>query len=481
MAMKEQPEEILSVSELEVVEEKPKGPEKKLMKPPPTPEQRRAVAEAESKQNLLRRQMQLDEAMVKLPVDPDRIGERNRQNQTLEGLRSGVKLKGERLGKASANLTERQEVEGPEGKVLTLIAKPQKGETSLDREGYVTKWDSEIKAYKRASSKPIETFRVIGSEEHLESMAKALAKQIGVPAEEYPSFKAAMQKERQGIRADIPVDGLPARETAVSRLDMMLNFGIVPPTAMRAEMGEAAKPGATGSIEDLASVQQFVEASDAKQPPREAHFSEFKKLVDLPPDQWSEALGVKSQSGEPQGSLTKMACLDWLAGTQDRHFENMLVDPASGKFHAIDNGLSFGAARGAEMTDDVGKKSEQFRMLRSIPLELIQKNPSLALDDETRAQLKKTYDGVIKGGPEKAAVEAMFKMLFEDKRIAKKQMQDFLSRMIHLSNNGRPPELVTSKEWSTKSGEKIYPVWDSMKEEYAKKEEKARARQAATA
>ena len=62
---------------------------------------------------------------------------------------------------------------------------------------------------------------------------------------------------------------------------MLLKLEIVPPTSMRVDQREAIlADGRVIQTEDLASVQQFIPASDPALPPREAYFSEFETLLE---------------------------------------------------------------------------------------------------------------------------------------------------------------------------------------------------------
>ncbi len=174
--------------------------------------------------------------------------------------------------------------------------------------------------------------------------------------------------------------------------------------------------------------------------------------------------------------MARVATLDWLMGSQDRHFENLFIDPASGKVTGIDNGLICGRARGLEIRHgkpvqviENGKRvrkkedpTEGARILRSIPLEIMNQHQDMKLSPRDQAQMKNLFDSIYNGGPEQEVIWQTFKMMFDDLREAKVQLAKFMIRLKYVADHGRPG--VTSGE--------IFPIGSLTKDRFEKQQEK---------
>jgi hypothetical protein len=73
-------------------------------------------------------------------------------------------------------------------------------------------------------------------------------------------------------------------------------------------------------------------------------------------------------------------------------------------------------------------------------MEIMRSNPEWTLSDEQKAHLQKLYTDVLSDGDATRAFEKTFLMMFPDRRIAKGQMKQFLLRLKHLADQGRPPK-----------------------------------------
>jgi hypothetical protein len=276
----------------------------------------------------------------------------------------------------------------------------------------------------------------------------------------------------------------------MSRMDMLCGFDVIPSTAAREiDRMVADEEQGTKIVKDLASVQEGVTSITQENPSRYMSVKEFEAFQEQPPSEWhkimnidytAEELSVLEQAGRlpnPQESMARLATLDWLMGSQDRHFENMFIDPVNGKVTGIDNGLHSGRARGLsirhgkEETGYVdGKRvrqksdpTEAMRQLRSIPLEIMEARPELKLAPKDQKQMQALYEAILNDGPQKEAIEQTYKMMFDDLREAKVQMAKFVARLKYVADNGRPG--VTSSE--------LFPIGKFSKEHHAAKNQQA--------
>lgn len=163
-----------------------------------------------------------------------------------------------------------------------------------------------------------------------------------------------------------------AREFVFSQVDKLFGFGVVPETVLRPEQD------ADGSAKDVMSVQQLVQA---------------RELTD------AELTGLGSLDREdPKAKqLMRMAVLDYLMGTTDRHGGNILIDEKTGSLKAIDNAYCMGLST-LKMTKDyrsLGILSEgQFNNpdpYVSVAMEFA-RHSQMELDEEALAGIRDFYE-----------------------------------------------------------------------------------------
>ena len=153
----------------------------------------------------------------------------------------------------------------------------------------------------------------------------------------------------------------------------------------------------------------------------------------------------------------RIACLDYLVGSMDRHWGNFLYDPVSMKCHGIDNGFSFGMATDVDYeklphpegtTDSrrIGHRHDEARSvfdatssMISVPMEFIKKHPHLMLDKEARGRLGELLKAIQSHGNEASLTKKLFRMLFPNQKIALVEEDLFVKRLQSLAEHGRPP------------------------------------------
>lgn len=402
------------------------------------------------------------------------------QIESLENLATGPIKESLRLGDGSVNAVTRVKIEGEGGKEVTGFMKPRSGEGYHDHDGTPLVYsviDGKYFRNEDAEVSDTEHFvmRTWSSDSFQEEYAKQMAKLYKIPTSEFEAYKKTLKPDRFGPRIDIPPDGFIPREIVMSRMNMLCGFDVIPTTVAR-EITREFPDGGGGKkiIKEMASVQEGVASSNPEKPSRHMTGEEFMACLQRPPAEWHkvfnldysqediENLKKQGRQPEPQESMTRIASLDWLMGSQDRHFENFFIDPATGKMTGIDNGLHSGRARGVEVahgkTADVyengawiKKKSDptaQMRQLRSIPLEIMEQNKELKLSSQDQKQMQQLFEMIANRGPQERAVSGMFKAMFENEQEAKVQLGRFMLRLKHLAEHGRP---------DLKAGD-LYPV-----------------------
>ncbi|MCE9586428.1 hypothetical protein K8R04_03870 [Candidatus Uhrbacteria bacterium] len=480
--------------------EKPKAekpvsfePSQEMMIAAVTPAEAR---EKKSRKTMLERIRAVDEVIFrKIGAETGDISKHIEQIEVLESLATGKQKERKRLGDAGINAILRMKFEREGGGEVVGFMKQKSGEAYFDKDGTNLIYSASDEKYFRDESSEVDpTQKMIAeqwsSEEFIQEYAVQMAKAYGIPSEEFEKYKASLRVDRFGPRIDIPPEGFIAREVAMSRVDMLCGFDVIPPTAAR-EIDRMVMDEEQGTkiVKDLASVQEGVSSIDSENPSRFLTAKEFDAFQEQPPSEWHKIIGIEYTPEElaalekdgrlpqPQESMARLATLDWVMGSQDRHFENMFIDPVSGKVTGIDNGLHSGRARdlkirhGREETvvtegKRVKQKSdptEGMRQLRSIPLEIMNAQQELRLSRKDQEQMKTLYEAILNDGPQKEVIEQTYKMMFDDLREAKVQMAKFVARLKYVADNGRPG--VTSSE--------VFPIGQFTKAMHAEKHQEA--------
>jgi hypothetical protein len=437
------------------------------------------------------------EAYTPAPAEPMRIAEqvtaREQAEQTLRAraeriVRQGVKLDEIFFTQVSGeSLEERLEIvtrieSMTSGKVLfkkKLGAEAEEGETASGINATYqclfekVKTEKPVIAYLKPSMHEArftpDGSMLVWDEHRVEFTIQAISGEFGNDVRQYcseishPVFEAARRKtlaRKYGLSVDDPwlnVDsysarvGIPAGETiereyAVSRIANLLGWKEVPNTAIRMDRGGL----------DAASVQESVPYTKIDQPPRFLSLEELSTFLEKPPDQWVAEIGADG-SPEPHSSLTRLACLDYLVGSMDRHYGNMLIDPVTMRLYGIDNGLSLGVATDVQFgtpsaeTKATPEQVEQktlmgsadpsyWHNMRSIPLEVVLRHKEMRLSPHDHEQLKATYDQMFPSEAPSEYMQELFRFVFKDDRIMSVELECFQERMLNLVTDGRPPQ-----------------------------------------
>jgi hypothetical protein len=292
--------------------------------------------------------------------------------------------------------------------------------------------------------------------EYQPTLRAEIAQRYGIAPETVPLTEGEFMP-REGI--DINTSAI--REYSFSRVDRLLGFNVVPLTAIRAEKNDA------GEVIDIASAQEAVIAKGGKEAPLRV----FSPLM------YQE---MKQQGKNHPGakSFMRIATLDYLLKTLDRHPKNIFFDPTTNEFSAIDNGLSQALGRQTTKTGPDGKtiiENTEMNALRSIPLEMVQEQPDWELDEEALSHLKEIYDSTVQylgkreqrektvsslqaegkhieamieetlqsqGGDAIKYLTELYKLQFGNEKIAKEESLALLKRIKQVIDNRRPPQLA---------------------------------------
>jgi len=380
-----------------------------------------------------------------------------------EALSVSAETKREKLGsgEGGVNLTERRTYAGPPP--LIGFAKPQTfGESILATDpdsGILTRviksWDPDKKAM-AVRSEPFTASTIQGQEvikmqgqiiKNLQndwpSIRERMAQAYGIKPEDIQ-----MDGRQFALRKSIEIGTTGVREAAVSRIDKLLGLNTVPLTVLRAERERRPRTdgsddlpteaGPDSQVMDLTSVQQEI-------PGKSVHRMKY--------DEYEQAL----QNPEKRKSLIRIAILDYLVKSHDRHNNNIFFDGQ--QFHAIDNGLSFGLSQ--EKNTAAGKQTESLDPYVSAPMLEMQKHDDWQLDPEALSALRQVHDDIVdylhqpkddpqaensKGGKTFAYLHDLFGTMFSHKQIATKEFKLFLGRLRNvLQNGGRFPGLDSDK------------------------------------
>ncbi len=390
-----------------------------------------------------------------------------------ESLNSGVRQNRVELsGKESGiNQTYRDQLKGD--RELTAYVKPSRAGMRYDDEGFSLGWNPNTLEYERRYRNGKDTIAFCKqtlSPEFDAARRRALSRKYDIP-EKAKVFDVEWMSARVGL----PAERLAHREYAVSHLNEILRWGVVPRTSLRLE--------ADGR--DVASAQEAVRSEDLSNPARMMKYEDLSTLWHRDPSEWENEMD-KEGNPEPYTSLTRLACLDYLVGNMDRHPGNLLYDPVSRKFHGIDNGYAFGMATGLRIGDaSSGSQPKEMgdipldptlanikdnlgnRNLRSVPIELVLGRMSLSQVDQEA--LATVAEKLFPDGEPIPHLQQLFTFLFEEERVAEVELAAFQGRFMHLVKNGTPPTEM-------KRGEDYFPIGSVLLAEWElKKAQQAQA------
>jgi|GEM_PF-1960595 len=276
--------------------------------------------------------------------------------------------------------------------------------------------------------------------EMFEGRAKAEARLVKGMADRYDvstvdlllQFPSGEYSPRYGIAANDST----IREWGVSRISEMFNLGVVQMTVLRSDHGDPARKKDTT---DIMSVQETFKGELVS-----------KELLDEISKLGPDHPGAKS--------FMRIAVLDYLVKSADRHKGNLMYNKETGEFSGIDNGLSLGLEHKFQEETEDGKtieKQEPLDAYRSIPLEIAARHPNWKLDDEAMDEMKRIYratqaylaqresGGEASGanGKEIKFISSVFRMIYKNEKIAQKEAIGFFQRLKEVIDNGRPPKL----------------------------------------
>ncbi|MFZ2803869.1 MAG: hypothetical protein WA001_01465 [Patescibacteria group bacterium] len=283
-----------------------------------------------------------------------------------------------------------------------------------------------------------------------ERIRKQIADYYGITPEEVP-----LKHDEFGPRVGIDAGDSVIREYTMSRINELVKFGVVPLTTLHAE--SLTKDVSTAEDKKLnRKVQEVTKNVDVASAQEAARGKEMSvKLFKELKEQGPKHKGAKS--------LMRLACLDYLGKTVDRHPKNIFYEDSTGQFSGLDNGLSGGLSRTYDARNEKGepaKKSGPIDAYRSVAMELTEEHDDWALDEEAVIELMRIYDstknylaarekvGSIAGaGKEIKYLTNLFRLQYGNEKIAAKEGRDFFTRLEYLIKNRRPPKLSTEEQF----------------------------------
>ena len=353
--------------------------------------------------------------------------------------------------------------------------KDEESESVLDKDGDIYHWsvvenayllqmDSEGGPLRLDDRAARDAHQVIASPEYQNEHARIIAELAGLPEAQREAFiqKILGSEDRMFTsRIDVPAGLMAPREAVMSSVGMLLGYKEIPPTAMRVQSKLVIHESEGSRVAyNVASIQENVPVTDKERPPRALSSKEIEALMKQPSEKWQSVLpGCNVENLKK--SFARLAALDWLMGSLDRHRENMLVDPVSGDIHGIDNGLC--APRGRTQEGGIARVNTAkergrlkdpglvSRQMRSVALEVVFSQQDIVLDPKDRVAMASLLGRLQKGleakspedigAAEHYALEDAFKLMFPDHLLeALTQMQGFKKRLEYLAKYGRPPE-----------------------------------------
>lgn len=387
------------------------------------------------------------------------------ENDTCEGMETGRRMEALRdcpiadrqeVGEPGVNATETGTVETEMGESVRAFIKPQNGELRITIRP--DRFSGKNRAYRalqvvgadgvmRTEYRPFTGRKANELLDYLERRAAndqltvmELAAHYGIAYEESP-----LDQAETGLRIIDAGHGARA-EYAASAIDRLTGFGVIPNTALREDKGTLAtvQEGAAGAPLTDDQTAEFIE-----QGPRHP--------------------GAKS--------LMRLACMDYLLNSTDRHMNNFLYDPAAHTFKGIDNGYSNGYSHTVDAPGPDGRNRPTNVPLDpylSYPMEIAEQHDDWFLDDEAVNNLKNLFDEIkdhllfAEGKLEPAAAKNLpprvreglafkalnntYSLLHErtgpdgkikasSTKIANREVTEFLRRLNHLIVYRRPPKL----------------------------------------
>ena len=284
--------------------------------------------------------------------------------------------------------------------------------------------------------------------EEMGGLKNCVAAYYGIKPEEVP-----LDEDTMSSRAGLEKQSSAVHEYVVSRVDQLFNFGVVQLTELRAEEGNI----------DIASVQLGVISTDEKEPARPVTKKLFAEIL------------AKGKDHPGAKSLMRLACLDYLVKTLDRHPNNVFYDPVSHQFSGIDNAASFGLSYKSERVDKSGEKvvtQGPLDNFASVALESISKDEEWFVDDEALESMKEVYNNIVQylrvredfkhgkmpleaffgeadpaiqdslraDGKEIKYISQLFRQMFRNEKIAAKEAIEFAQRLREVIVDRRPPQ-----------------------------------------
>lgn len=408
---------------------------------------------------------ELDKEIIGL-MPTDDLTKRLTAQFHLAALREGTETDPKRLGEESSgvNATYKATFDG-----VPAFVKPQSGDAtyrydqSLDTVFEMHQhWDEEKRVFVNTGIPVQEPDIKAHFKKQFEDMSRnraLIAEYYGISPEEVP-----LSETDFGWRTGVDTQMMAVREMVTSRFDLLTGFDVVPLTTLRTEKLNT----------DIMSVQKAAMGTDMS-------YGLFKHLSEQGPN------------GIGATSFMRIACLDYLFKSLDRGPHNLLCDEKASHFWAIDNGLSCGLSR-AQTEEEKNTQGKQralhkdpggLDLVRSVPLEIIQKHDNWFLDDEARNNLRELYHSTIaylakrehqgmasdkrflteldepfaeelqnsplqntneNNGAEIKYVTKLFRLLHGNEKIAKREALEFFVRMKYLIDHGRPPRLEIGTE-----------------------------------
>lgn len=364
----------------------------------------------------------------------------------LETLSTGKELSSTVVGEdeSGVNVTRCVKFE----KNLVGFVKSGKGEAIIGKRGVVMAWDERAQGYVEQQDPQTPGLREISSEKYKNNMLEAIKNTYGLSDEEVESMKRDMFGEYVGVRADIPPRESVVHEMAVGQLAKLCDLDRFPQTILRKQEGE------------FLSVQEGASSKIPGERLRGPSEEDLALLLEVPVDQWKDRIGEDAAKNLKR-AIDQGAIATELFGFQDLGANNILMNAKTGEMTFIDNSLSFGLLRGKEVKGE-SVEARAFRSIRSLPLEILKKNPEYKLDQEVRQKLANLQADIFKRdaeSPEKQVLEECMKTLFPNLKIAKGQLKEFLGRLNNIVKTGTvAPKNTVDGNWKSSPEETLLEV-----------------------
>lgn len=374
--------------------------------------------------------------------------------ETWETLALGKEVDNDEVAITGQNAISRRTYKGR--KNLSAYVKPQSGEVfyrydpeTLEALRIRRSWDAAQEEFVETSKAlPLDYGPLMKRrEQDLVKKRQAIADYYDIDQEELHLYE-------QGIPMRLSVDagtGL-VREYGFSRFNELLNFGAIPLTVLRAESDH----------HDISSVQEAVIDEEKGSPPSFLTYELYHELRAKGP----EHPGAKS--------LMRLACLDYLLKSNDRHPRNILFNETKQQFYGIDNGICLGLSSAETKVNPIDQREYQKKMstdkveFTSNPLEIIQMHDDWVLDEEAYGALASLHSECLpylekmSGSPTSLMDEVfsdttknnkaikycadLFKLIYGHEKVAAHEFLNFVQRLEYLVDHRRPPRLELGRE-----------------------------------